>query len=1373
MSSRSRHRKLLVVWGAAGVLAAGVVSPHAAGATRQAALGVTRPVAGTSAHAVPGSHPAHAARVPGGDEVVTGVGDIEGYHLYAASSADGWAWHWLATLRPADADQAWIGQQCLTGDGRSVVAVVAPWAAANSEAGMNVGGYAFAVDAHTGAVRPLATGASLAYFDPGCGSGSTVALTSFLGAAQRPSRVTVVDAGTGKVSAITTVSDEVTSAVPAGGRIVAARGNDLVDVSGGRIRVLAHFPDATGQLAASGDGGVDLLSQGARTSQVWHWSPAGTRRLGGGPVARVHLFPGAGGHTVVVGAGRPDTRYGMRVGHAPGDAEGSSAEGGAVLTAARTQLGAGARVRPQAALAVGAAATPVLTALPAPAGTAATAAPTLNLLRAAATLSAAAATTTTTPPATTAYACSVPRNDINKQVWQPTSDQVRWAVNQAVQGAFGSGRTPGLRPSAAVAGQLLLDDAAGTALPRAYADVDFPLVSGAPAVPPLVMYAILAQESNFNQASWHAAVGRAGNPVIANYYGATQDGPPIDYGQSDCGYGIAQITDGMKMPSSGQPTAVQVRVATDYATDIAAAVRILQSKWVALRGLKPKMTVNNDDPTKLENWYTAIWAYNSGVYTDTTTRTGLGWHNNPANKLYPYPRHPFLHGGTTQTYGDASHPNDWPYQERVFGWMEVPLVGPDGYLAYRGTYDWDSGKGGFLSLPTPLTFCSATVNSCDLNQLIAGKDPCPAESVGTGSACWWNQPVSWVDCTKSCTTDTVTNAPNGHVYHTTPGEAEPTATPVSVPCDATTYSPGANAVIVDDEDVGAPQNAGGRFPNLQGCLNSTRLSPAGQPQPHASPGFRIVDTSSADVLTDPSSAAAIDVHQLGGGLGGHLFFTHTGPAGQAIEAVALWSATLTADPTYGTVYEAKVFVPDIAATTTRATYEVSDSSDNSTLERTINQNIHSNQWVSLGYYLCGGPSQPTNASSCSLDVRLRTNTPNDDPDQGADIAMDAVAFVPVPPGAYVALGDSYSSGEGAAGTHGTDATYDESTDLPESIDGHGNLCHRSAASWPRVLAAAKGLRIIDLACSGSNTGDITLGTPDSNYTFDERQSDAYFLGVVDTGKAETQFLGDGRLRPLDAPAPTVAPTPTPTPVPTPVPPGSTTTTTTTTTTGPTTTDCGAGPPPYCLIPNPDYAGSTYYGESQQLDLLRALRPSLVTLSIGGNDIGFVDVLTSCYLRAKLEGGSGLCKDNDFTNSFGDLVANRIQSVEPVLENTYRQIIAAVGSATTVYVVDYPAPVVAGTTCSGLNDEDLTWLAPKVAEIDNVIALAARNTGVHLVDVRTAFNGHDMCAGTPYATAPDLNLLTDNTLSQSVMDNWFHPNKAGYQAIAQTVAAQIP
>src|SRR5262245_46195367 len=208
----------------------------------------------------PAPHPAPSAAAAPTARIVTGAGDVDGYDLFVAAAADGWAWHPLATIQPGGAeDERWIGQQCLTGDGRTVLAAVAPWSANNSAAGMDAGADVYAVDARSGAVRPIASGASLAYFNPGCGTAAQAVLTSYSGDDQSVTRLARVDVTTGAVVGRATIGRELTSAVPAGGRIVAAAGHDLVSADGSTVRVLAHFTGALSEVRPAADGGVDVL----------------------------------------------------------------------------------------------------------------------------------------------------------------------------------------------------------------------------------------------------------------------------------------------------------------------------------------------------------------------------------------------------------------------------------------------------------------------------------------------------------------------------------------------------------------------------------------------------------------------------------------------------------------------------------------------------------------------------------------------------------------------------------------------------------------------------------------------------------------------------------------------------------------------------------------------------------------------------------------------------------------------------------------------------------------------------------------------------------------------------------------------------------
>ncbi len=124
----------------------------------------------------------------------------------------------------------------------------------------------------------------------------------------------------------------------------------------------------------------------------------------------------------------------------------------------------------------------------------------------------------------------------------------------------------------------------------------------------------------------------------------------------DCGYGIGQVTSGMHVGEN--PGFDRNRVAADPTYNLATGTQILAAKWKATN------CVGDNQPTVVEHWYTATWAYN-----------GLAYVNNPNNPNYSTNRgvwNPAVGGGA-------------PYQEKVYGFMEntggqwdaVPLAYPN------------------------------------------------------------------------------------------------------------------------------------------------------------------------------------------------------------------------------------------------------------------------------------------------------------------------------------------------------------------------------------------------------------------------------------------------------------------------------------------------------------------------------------------------------------------------------------------------------------------------------------------------------------------------------------------------------------------------
>ena len=1069
-----------------------------ASASQQPALRLPATPAPKHPKTAAAARPSPGGGVPAGDEIVTATSDTAGYHLFAASAGDGWHWHALATLQPGGFDEeAWIGEHCTTGDGRYVVAVVAPWSANNSAAGIAAGGIAYAVDAHTGAVRPLASGLMLSYFDPGCGTGSTVALSRYTDAEQTATQILTVDAATGATRTSPVIQDQVTSAVPVGRTVYAAEGHRLVSIdTAGTVTGIASHAGAVFDLTPNPVGGVDYLAGAGKDPQaqagVFRVSSGGHEvQVASGTLAALRLLPGTAGATSVSGAApgaaitarpsgaavRADSFADLSTsgttavlpGAKPGtvrlaDLAGTPRGGGVLPTATApykalpTWPAAGAKGKSAAAksaMATGTASTGTAstgkastgaagrngTATTSATSTSTTSTSTTGVRTAAARTGVVAEAAVPGPPGgdDSGATCAVPRNDPTLQVPQPTDQQIDWALNLA--GQYG---LPGRSDSWANLHTGAYDPSADFPLPAPFDSAE---------LPQQIMQGIFAQESNWKQASPHAAEGLSGNPLIADYYGIynNQANPSgyVDYAAADCGYGLGQITDLMRLSAVGDaPSAVQKRVAVDYTENAAATAYELATKWVQLS--RAGVTVGNNDPMELEDWYFVIWAYNSGVNPQASTGNstgctpgpscadsagnwGLGWTNNPANPTYDPLRHPFLHYQdlTTldqiPTYQDAASPQDWPYQEKVYGWMESGQYEGDGYTQkFTPMYDYAAQSGSLIYLPGVYDFCDGS-DDCDPLSLT---NPCghDGDTDPLQWHCWWHQHVG-----DPCP---LLGGCNRGGWSYTVNDAEPAATN---PFPSICSPPGdfSDTYIVDDEVAET---------NLAGCAHTPAANAAMTWSPNEDPN--------GEPFGD------IDLHQLGSGYGGRTLFTHLEDPDNA-----LWGGTMTWQPgnLQYDVYDIEVFIPSIAAAgdltyTVHAGAPLAASAlsidnivqPNLPASVTVNQNDYGNEWVSLGtYYLSPG----SNVTATNVVAGGDGTT---------DVAFDAVAFRPV--SSYVSLGDSYSSGEGTG-------NYDQGTDISNT-----NQCHRSANSYARVWASAHdtdGIPVVQLACSGAVTTNLT------------------------------------------------------------------------------------------------------------------------------------------------------------------------------------------------------------------------------------------------------------------------------------------------------------
>jgi lysophospholipase L1-like esterase len=152
--------------------------------------------------------------------------------------------------------------------------------------------------------------------------------------------------------------------------------------------------------------------------------------------------------------------------------------------------------------------------------------------------------------------------------------------------------------------------------------------------------------------------------------------------------------------------------------------------------------------------------------------------------------------------------------------------------------------------------------------------------------------------------------------------------------------------------------------------------------------------------------------------------------------------------------------------------------------------------------------------------------------------------------------------------------------------------------------------------------------------------------------------------------------------------------------------------------------------------------NIVSITIGGNDVGFSNLIVNCIGWSDAQCKSAV----DSTNS---QIANQLPGE---LDTAYAAIRQHAPNATVV-VLGYPRAFGTNYGCSaaaGVDANKVGWLNGVSDNLDATIGARARAAGFSYQSSIANFTGHDVCASTPW--------LNGTTFSLS--DSW-HPTRAGY------------
>lgn len=179
------------------------------------------------------------------------------------------------------------------------------------------------------------------------------------------------------------------------------------------------------------------------------------------------------------------------------------------------------------------------------------------------------------------------------------------------------------------------------------------------------------------------------------------------------------------------------------------------------------------------------------------------------------------------------------------------------------------------------------------------------------------------------------------------------------------------------------------------------------------------------------------------------------------------------------------------------------------------------------------------------------------------------------------------------------------------------------------------------------------------------------------------------------------------------------------------------------------------------------QPRITTVSIGGNDIGFGDILQQCVApHLGLPGGGNTC-----FNSYEDRreVTDVIDRTVPRWAALFRQLTDE-APETTLYVVGYPQVADPNGNCGAnvhLNRTELLFSQQLISYLNDAIRGAALNAGVQYVDISDALKGHRLCEAAGYDVA--VNGLTAGKDALGLLGREsYHPNMLGHQLIEQSI-----
>ena len=207
---------------------------------------------------------------------------------------------------------------------------------------------------------------------------------------------------------------------------------------------------------------------------------------------------------------------------------------------------------------------------------------------------------------------------------------------------------------------------------------------------------------------------------------------------------------------------------------------------------------------------------------------------------------------------------------------------------------------------------------------------------------------------------------------------------------------------------------------------------------------------------------------------------------------------------------------------------------------------------------------------------------------------------------------------------------------------------------------------------------------------------------------------------------------------------------------------------------------TTYQLPKQIEVFNQVSDDVdyVTLTIGGNDVGFADIITTCATGSTyLHFGSGKLKlEKQF-----DSIWEQFDTTQANIKQVYRDVQSAAGEQAEIIVAGYPKLLDKEGKGVLISEKEATIVNENVTKFNNRIAgivndCKSEGMAIHFVDVEAEFDkdgGHQAYSDDAWINSIIL-LKQDQDLEQNGIASSYsiHPNEEGAKAYARCVNAKI-